>query len=242
MLLRKRTGRRDACPTRSPFSAFVEVGTPVARCPPHRSRRAVFPHRALRVDTLSSLTGRLARWFRHSYGAGFLCELRQHVGPFASVGADALPLDTMDRSDSRNARRRFLSLRRPSCLALAVSAAGTSRASSVPCVCLGARHALRPRQALHALTFAGVSVLGSRTLTPSPLASAAFEAALLKPDATPACGSRFSRDTLLDGRSSRWSQRATGPPSAKQSSVLGSWLDFSIHHFRSEFRKLGFQT
>src|ERR1035441_7977947 len=32
---------------------FVEVGSPVARRPPHRSRRAVFPHRALPPDTLS---------------------------------------------------------------------------------------------------------------------------------------------------------------------------------------------
>jgi hypothetical protein len=59
------------------------------------------------------------------------------------------------------------------------------------------------RQALNALTFSGVSVLGSGTLTPSPLASAAFEAELLKPDANPACGSRFSLGTLLDGRSTR---------------------------------------
>jgi hypothetical protein len=34
-------------------SRFVEVGSPVARRPPHRSRRAVFPHRALQPDTLS---------------------------------------------------------------------------------------------------------------------------------------------------------------------------------------------
>ena len=101
--------------------------------PPHRSRRAVFPHRALRVDTLSSRTGRFARWVRHSYGTGCLCVLRQHVGPFSSFGACALPLDTMSRSDSRSARRHFLSLRLPSCLALAVSAAGTLRASSVSC-------------------------------------------------------------------------------------------------------------
>src|ERR1035437_440199 len=33
--------------------SFVEVGSPVARRPPHRSRRAVFPHRALPPDTLS---------------------------------------------------------------------------------------------------------------------------------------------------------------------------------------------
>ena len=32
---------------------FVEVGTPVARRPPHRSRRAVFPHRALQNNSLS---------------------------------------------------------------------------------------------------------------------------------------------------------------------------------------------
>jgi len=177
-------------------------------------------------------------WVRHSYGTGCLCGLRQHVGPFSNVGADALPLDTMSRSDSRNARRHFLSLRRPSCLALVVSAAGTFRASSVPCVCFGARHALRPRQAFDILTLADVSVLGSGTLTPSPLASAAFEAVLLKQDATPACGSRFSLDTLLVGRSNRRFCRSPGSPSAEQSSVLGSWLDFSIHLFRSEFQKL----
>jgi hypothetical protein len=32
---------------------FVEVGTPDARRPPHRSRRAVFPHRALQINSLS---------------------------------------------------------------------------------------------------------------------------------------------------------------------------------------------
>ena len=32
---------------------FVEVGTPVTRRPPHRSQRAVFPHRALQVNSLS---------------------------------------------------------------------------------------------------------------------------------------------------------------------------------------------
>src|ERR1035441_8847011 len=41
-------------PFRLPNFSFVEVGTPVARRPPHRSRRAVFPHRALQPDTLSS--------------------------------------------------------------------------------------------------------------------------------------------------------------------------------------------
>src|SRR5712691_5111446 len=79
-----------------------------------------------------------------------------------------------------------------------------------------------------------VFVLGSGKQTPSPLAPWTIEAELLKQDAGPACGSRLSRDTLLDGRLSRWNHRSTGSPSAEQPSVLGSWLDFSIHHFRSE--------
>src|SRR5438128_6359159 len=33
------------------FFHLVEVGTPVAGRPPHRSRRAVFPHRALQFNT-----------------------------------------------------------------------------------------------------------------------------------------------------------------------------------------------
>jgi hypothetical protein len=37
----------------APLNPTVEVGTPVARCPPHRSRRAVFPHRALQINSLS---------------------------------------------------------------------------------------------------------------------------------------------------------------------------------------------
>jgi hypothetical protein len=82
--------------------------------------------------------------------------------PLLQFRGCALPLDTTSRSDSRSARRRFLSLRRPSCLALAVSAAGTLRASSVPCVCFGARHALRPRQAVLALTFSGRFHVGFR--------------------------------------------------------------------------------
>ena len=82
--------------------------------------------------------------------------------PLLQCRGCALPLDTMSRSDSRRLRRHFLSLRRPSCLALAVSAAGTLRASSVPCVCFGARHALRPRQTFHALTVCGRLRVGFR--------------------------------------------------------------------------------
>src|SRR5207245_6447878 len=70
--------------------------------------------------------------FRRSYGAGCLCGLRCSVGPFSGFGPAlaSLPLDTMGRSDSRSARRRFWSLRPPSCLAIVVSEAGTLRASS----------------------------------------------------------------------------------------------------------------
>ena len=87
-----------------------------------------------------------------------------------------------------------------------------------------------------------LSVLGSGNLTPSPLASSSFEAESLKQDAGPACGSRLSVGTLLDGRLTRTYQRSTGSPSAEQPSVLGSWLDFSIHHFHSELQRLRRQT
>ena len=36
---------------------IVEVGTPVARCPPHRSRRAILSHRALQINSLSHAPG-----------------------------------------------------------------------------------------------------------------------------------------------------------------------------------------
>ena len=95
-------------------------------------------------------------------------------GPLLQFRGCALPLDTMSRSDSRRLRRHFLSLRRPSCLALAVSAAGTLRASSVPCVCFGARHALRPRQAFHALTIYGRLRVGFRQADTVPACVCCF--------------------------------------------------------------------
>ena len=104
--------------------------------------------------------------FRHSYGTGCLCELRCSVGPFSSFQTLALLLDTMSRSDSRDARRHFLSLRLPSCLALVFSAAGTSRASFVPCVSFRARHALGPRQTLFGLTCSGQIGFGCGVIDP----------------------------------------------------------------------------
>ena len=57
--------------TSSPSApACVEVGTPVAQRPPHRSRRAVFPHRALQPDTLS-----IARRKVCQFGSVVLTEL-----------------------------------------------------------------------------------------------------------------------------------------------------------------------
>jgi hypothetical protein len=79
------------------------------------------------------------------------------------------------------------------------------------------------------------AVLGSDSTTSSPLAVELFEVELLKPDAGPACGSRFSVDTLLDDRSFRWNHKSTGCPAVKQSSVLGGWLDLSILCFHFEF-------
>jgi hypothetical protein len=79
------------------------------------------------------------------------------------------------------------------------------------------------------------SILVSGITTPSPLALDLFEAESLKPDAGPACGSRFSVDTLLDSCSFRKNHKSTGCPSAKQSSALGGWLDLSIHCFHFEF-------
>jgi hypothetical protein len=61
---------RQAVRGRSGRGLFVEVGTPVARRPPHRSRRAVFPHRALQPDTLS-----IARRKVRQFGSVDLTEL-----------------------------------------------------------------------------------------------------------------------------------------------------------------------
>src|SRR5436309_5424150 len=40
------------CSHRCLLSSGIAVGRPVARAPPHRSRRAVFPHRALQQSSL----------------------------------------------------------------------------------------------------------------------------------------------------------------------------------------------
>ena len=111
----------------------------------------------------------------------------------------------------------------------------------VPCpLKLGLERFKRPAQLLVTVRFDPVG----HPLYPGPpfLGGRASFHPRLTLDATPACGSHFSRNTLLDGRSIRTYLRSAGSPSAKQSSVLGSWLDFSIHHFRSELRKPGFQT
>src|SRR3954468_20820545 len=49
----KEAVRSDGSEKDSWNELVVEVGKPVARCPPHRSRRAVFPHRALQINSLS---------------------------------------------------------------------------------------------------------------------------------------------------------------------------------------------
>jgi hypothetical protein len=62
----------------------------------------------------------------------------------AIQAADRTRPPTMGRSDSRRVRRRFLSLRLPSGLGLAISAAGTLRASSVSCDSFRARQSSIP--------------------------------------------------------------------------------------------------
>src|SRR6266542_6816702 len=44
---------RSGCGSARSHPLGIAVGTPVARRPPHRSRRAVFPHRALQDDSLT---------------------------------------------------------------------------------------------------------------------------------------------------------------------------------------------
>jgi len=82
---------------------------------------------------------------RHSYGTGCLCELRQHVGPFTSVGACALPLATVSRSDSLSTLGpHSLSLRDLTCLARVLWPVGRAL-SSRPALGQGPRYGLRLR-------------------------------------------------------------------------------------------------
>ena len=68
---------------------------------------------------------------------------------------------TMNRSESRlSFRPLFLSLIGLSRLAPAVGAAGVCRASQVPSLIFGARHALRPRQTFGDLTMRGLFGVG----------------------------------------------------------------------------------
>lgn len=195
-------------PARGIVPHRVEVGTPVARRPP--AQIPACPIRGTGLFVLARFLRPQEGWpvvLRHSYGMGCLCELHQHVGPFTSVGACALPLATMSRSYSLSTLRpRSLSLRDLTCLARVVRAAGIPRASSVPCAIFDARHALGPRQALGVLTLAVVSVLGSGGFTPSPLAAGSFEAQSLKQEAGPTGGSRLPGGPLLAGRSVRGRQ------------------------------------
>ncbi len=69
---------------------FVEVGTPVARSPPHRSRRAVFPHRALQVNSHS----------HGSWGASATVDTatvadKNSVPPAKAFAADSFPQYTV---------------------------------------------------------------------------------------------------------------------------------------------------
>ena len=131
-------GRDAGCPT--PPSQIPAGGIPA----PGSSRwHVVFAHRKVCPFDPSFLRHGLPVWASPTRR------------PLLQFRGCALPLDTMSRSDSRSARRHFLSLRHPSCLALAVSAAGTLRVSLVPNDPFFTRHALRPRQVRRCLTHCG---------------------------------------------------------------------------------------
>src|SRR5258708_7448311 len=113
--------------------------------------------------------GGLPALLRRSYGAGFLCRLRRHVGPLAQFGPTCagLPLATMDRSESLlSIRALFLSLSAPSLPVPVVGAEGVCRASQFPVGAFFACHALGPRQVSRNLTFVGLLHVGFRVTQP----------------------------------------------------------------------------
>ena len=91
------------------IAVIVEVGTPVARRPPHRSRRAVFPHRALQINSLSHAPAGLPPV------AGSPAAVDRSLVPadkaFAEedLAAKQLPAETLDQyqADSENLAGRL---------------------------------------------------------------------------------------------------------------------------------------
>ena len=87
----------------------IAVGTPVARCPPHRSRRAVFPHRAPQKDSLPQKTlpssslfpsVRLAWVLRHGRPDQVSCVGCVFLSAPSPCERLSRPLSTTSRSDS----------------------------------------------------------------------------------------------------------------------------------------------
>ena len=183
----------------------VEVGTPVARCPPHRSRRAVFPHRALQPDTSSIAHRKVCQSCSVNRTGLVACvDFVRLSAPSVTSGrqpcGDLLRADPTPRTAFANTPCRRIGI--PAWLAQFVRR-DSSRPPSFDVFPSARATLLDPGKPSATSPQAVALVLGSSFSTSSPLASIPFEAELLKQDAGPVCGSRFSLDTLLDVCSTR---------------------------------------
>src|SRR5512140_2810264 len=114
--------------------------------------------------------------------------------------------------------------------------AGPPRFRASPC----ARATLSdPGRSAPALPVVASAVLGSVTVTSSPPALRLSRLNCFSGMRVPLAARACTWVRLSDGRSARWNHRSTGScPSVEQPSVLGGWLDLSIHYFRSELQRL----
>jgi len=80
------------------ISEDVEVGTPVARCPPHRSRRAICPHRALQTN----------RGSMREFWLGGLHRFQSHKEPVSESRAKRRKkIQPEENSDRRRRKKSF---------------------------------------------------------------------------------------------------------------------------------------
>ena len=209
--------------------AFVAVGTPVTRRPPHRSRRAVFPHRALQLDTSFVAHRKVCQCNSVSRTALVACvSFVLLLAPSPASGlSPCCWLRWANPTPGGQEALLWVGTSLPAWPSQLVRQ-GLSGSPSFQVLPSARATLLDPGKPSSPSPLTGQSVLDSSITTSCPLACDALEAELLKLDAGPACGSRFAVDTLLDSRSFPWPQRSTGCPSAEQSSVFGGWLDLTF--------------
>lgn len=215
------------------------LGTRIAPRPPHRSRRAVFPHRALHEHTRSSPAGRFALG-----GPPFVRPQVSFVGfvfvsaPSKRVGSESseLPRRTMNRSESLRVHRElFLALSFTTGLVLAIRTPGDRRASQVSANSLLTCHALRRRQTLRSLTFRGSFSFGCGDVNILPVCGLSAVSTLnCLNEERPSSAARkvpcvcFSKVVRFDAPSSG----ASSSPSPEQHSVSADWLGLCIQFFQ----------